>query len=156
MNITSSAFTNGEIIPARFTCQSDNVNPPLSVSDVPAAAAGLALIVDDPDSPNGVFTHWLIWNLPAAAGEIAENYAGWTEGRRGLHDAGAINGVNDFGRVGYGGPCPSVGTHHYHFRLLALDRTTDLAVGADRAAFEAAINGHIIDQAEIVGLYTLA
>jgi len=115
MKVTSSAFQQGANIPSKFTCDGANTNPPLQISDVPAEAKSLVLIVDDPDAPSGLFTHWAVWNISPQATTIAE----------GSTPKGA-QGTNDFGKSGYGGPCPPSGAHRYYFRVFALDRELDL------------------------------
>src|SRR5215467_6043491 len=126
MKITSSAFNEGGNIPSKFTCDGSDTSPPLQIAGVPSGAKSLVLIVDDPDAPGGLFTHWLAWNIDPGTGRLAE---------KGL-PRGAIQGVNDFGRQGYSGPCPPSGTHRYFFRLFVLDQTLDLKAGARRSALE--------------------
>jgi Raf kinase inhibitor-like YbhB/YbcL family protein len=150
MKITSPAFKNNDFIPQKYTCNGENVNPELRIDDVPADAKCLVLIVDDPDAPNGTFTHWTLWDINPTISVIKENgitIAAWKS------DV-AREGKTDFGRSGYSGPCPPVGNvHHYHFRLYALDMGLYLKEGADRASLESAIKGHVIEQSEIIGLY---
>lgn len=143
MNITSTAFDHEGKIPARYTCDGDDVNPPLVVSDVPSAAKTLALIVDDPDSPTGTWLHWSAWNIPAGVREITE----------GALPATAMEGTTTFDETGYGGPCPHQGEHRYFFRLYALDSELDLAPGALREALERAMEGHILAEATLMGRY---
>jgi Raf kinase inhibitor-like YbhB/YbcL family protein len=138
----SPEFKEGAPIPTRYTFQGANINPPLTVSEVPTEAVTLALIVEDPDAPNGTFTHWLIWDIPPRTGAITENFSG------------GIAGTNDFRRPGYCGPCPPSGLHHYHFQLFALDRALNLPAGATRAQLGAAMSGHVISRAEMVGIYS--
>jgi len=142
MKITSSAFQQGGNIPTKFTCDGENMSPPLQITGVPAEAKGLALIADDPDAPGGLFTHWLVWNLPPQTNSVAEGSA----------PKGA-QGTNDFGKSGYGGPCPPSGMHRYYFRVFALDRELDLRSGAKRSQLEAAMKGHVIAQGELMGRY---
>src|SRR4051794_38193732 len=123
--ITCADFANGGTIPDPFTCKGANVNPALHFYGVPPEAKALALIVEDPDAPSGSFTHWVIWNIAPTATSIGEKSV----------PLGAMQGTNDFGRVGYGGPCPPSGTHRYVFRLLALDGPLELRSGAKRAEF---------------------
>jgi Raf kinase inhibitor-like YbhB/YbcL family protein len=120
------------------------VNPALHFEGAPATAKSLLLIVDDPDAPVGLFTHWLVWNIDPKISEIAENSA----------PGGAIQGTNDFPRKGYGGPCPPSGTHRYYFKIFALGQTLDLKPGAKRAEVEAAMRGHVIGQGELMGRYS--
>lgn len=143
MTITSSDFTDGGLIPPTYSCEGGNSNPPLAFAGVPKDAQSLALLVSDPDSPNGTWQHWLIWSIDPVTTEIAA----------GQVPIGAIQGTNDFGRAGYGGPCPAVGVHHYVFHLYALDTKLMPAAGANRKTFDAAISGHIIAEAELIGRF---
>jgi Raf kinase inhibitor-like YbhB/YbcL family protein len=142
MKLTSSAFQQGGNIPAKFTCDGENTNPPLQVMDVPAAAKTIVLIADDPDAPGGLFTHWLVWNIPTQTNSIAEGIA-----------PKGVQGKNDFDKSGYGAPCPPSGTHRYYFRVFALDRELDLRPGATRSQLDAAMKGHVIAQSELIGHY---
>jgi Raf kinase inhibitor-like YbhB/YbcL family protein len=142
MKITSSAFQEGGNIPSKFTCDGSDSSPPLQITGVPSEAKTLVLISDDPDAPGGLFTHWLVWNIPTQTNSIAEGSA-----PKGMH------GTNDFGKSGYKGPCPPPGTHRYSFKIFALDRELDLRPGARRSQVDAAMKGHIIAQGELVGRY---
>jgi Raf kinase inhibitor-like YbhB/YbcL family protein len=142
MKITSSAFQEGANIPSRFTCDGSDTSPPLQIAGVPSEAKSLVLIADDPDAPSGLFTHWLVWNIPPRTNSIAEG--GATKG---------VRGTNDFGKSGYRGPCPPPGTHRYSFKIFALDRELDLRAGAKRSQVDAAMKGHVIAQGELVGRY---
>jgi Raf kinase inhibitor-like YbhB/YbcL family protein len=142
MKITSSAFQEGDNIPSKFTCDGSDSSPPLQITGVPSEAKTLVLIADDPDAPGGLFTHWLVWNIPTQTNSIAEGSA-----PKGMH------GTNDFGKSGYKGPCPPPGTHRYSFKIFALDRELDLRPGARRSQVDAAMKGHIIAQGELVGRY---
>jgi hypothetical protein len=144
MKITSSAFQQGANIPSKFTCDGSDANPALRFEEVPPEAKSLALIVDDPDAPSGLFTHWLAWNVDPKTTEIAENNA----------PSNAVQGKNDFGKSGYGGPCPPSGTHHYFFKVFALDRQLDLPAGSKRAQLDAQMEGHVIAQGELMGRYS--
>ncbi len=144
MNLTSNAFAPNADIPAKYTCDGDNVNPPLTIKEMPAEAKNLALIMDDPDAPMGTWLHWTIWNINPATTEITENFV----------PTGAAEGTTDFGSTGYGGPCPPSGTHRYFFKLYALDTEINLPAGAQLKELEQAIAGHVLDQAELIGLYT--
>ncbi|MCJ7472289.1 MAG: YbhB/YbcL family Raf kinase inhibitor-like protein [Actinobacteria bacterium] len=141
--IGSPAFRENEKIPAKFTCDADNVNPQLDISGVSQEAASLVLIVDDPDAPGGTWVHWTIWNIDPGTTSISENSV----------PSGAVEGVTDFGIPGYGGPCPPSGTHRYFFKLFAMDTTLDLDSSASAADLEAAIQGHVLDSVELIGLY---
>ena len=143
MKITSSAFQQGGNIPSKFTCDGANTNPPLQISDVPPEAKSLVLIVDDPDAPNGLFTHWAVWNISPQTSTIAEGST-----------PKGVQGTNGFGRSGYGGPCPPSGTHRYYFKVFALDRELDLPFGAKRSQLDAAMKGHVIAQGESMGRYS--
>jgi len=142
MKVTSSAFHEGANIPSKFTCDGSDTSPPLQIAGVPSGAKSLVLIVDDPDAPGGLFTHWLAWNIPPQTGSIAE----------GIAPRGA-QGANDFGKSGYRGPCPPLGTHRYSFKIFALDRELELGSGAKRSQVDAAMKGHVIAQGELVGRY---
>lgn len=122
MKITTTAFQEGENIPSKFTCDGADANPPLRFEGVPVEAKSLALIVDDADAPGGLFTHWLVWNIDPKTTTVEENSA----------PANGVQGKNDFGKSGYGGPCPPSGTHRYFFKIFALDRQLDLAAGSKR------------------------
>ncbi len=148
MIITSPSFNDGENIPAKFTCSGDppagDINPELQIQNVPSEASSLALIMDDPDAPSGVFTHWTAWNIDPKTKVIKEESV----------PPGSIEGRTDFNRTGYGGPCPPPGKpHHYRFKLYALDATLNLKSGATVNMLAAEINKHLIAKAELVGLY---
>jgi Raf kinase inhibitor-like YbhB/YbcL family protein len=142
MKITSSAFQEGGNIPSKFTCDGSDTSPPLQITGVPSEAKSLVLIADDPDAPGGLFTHWLIWNIPPQTNSISEGSA-----PKGVH------GTNDFGKPDYKGPCPPPGTHRYSFKIYALDRELDLRGGAKRSQLDAAMKGHVVAQGELVGRY---
>jgi Raf kinase inhibitor-like YbhB/YbcL family protein len=143
MKITSSAFQEGASIPSKFSCDGANTTPPLQIAEVPSGAKSLALIVDDPDAPSGLFTHWTVWNISAQINAIAEGSA-----------PKGVQGTNDFGKSGYGGPCPPSGTHRYYFKIFALDRELDLPFGAKRGQLDEAMKGHIVAQGELMGRYS--
>jgi Raf kinase inhibitor-like YbhB/YbcL family protein len=144
MKITSPAFQDGGKIPAKYTCDGANVNPALHIQGAPAAAKTLVLIVDDPDAPGGLFTHWLAWNIDPKMADIAESSV----------PPNAKQGKSSFGNASYGGPCPPSGTHRYFFRIFALDHAPDLAGGATRDKLNAAMKGHVIAQGELMGRYS--
>lgn len=144
MQITSSTFKHQQAIPARYTCDGPNLSPPLSFIDVPASTKSLALVVDDPDAPAGTWVHWTIWNIPHTTTTITENSV----------PAGAVEGTTSFGQPGYGGPCPPSGTHHYVFKLYALDTVLDVPSATQASGLEQAMVGHIVAHAELVGLYS--
>jgi Raf kinase inhibitor-like YbhB/YbcL family protein len=144
MQVSSPAFANRRLMPDRYSCRGDNVSPQLMIKGVPPGAASLALVVHDPDAPAGDWTHWTLWNVSPKVTGIAEASV----------PAGAVEGVTDFGRPGYGGPCPPSGTHRYFFGLYALDTMLDLQSAASRADLEAAMEGHVLAKAELVGLFS--
>lgn len=149
MKINSPDFSDGANIPTRFTCEGENVPPRLEWSGVPAAAQSLALVVSDPDAPGGTFIHWVLYNLPPQTTELPEGMPA-TERVSG----GGSQGRNDFGRVGYGGPCPPPGKpHRYIFTLYALDMAPDLPPGLNAARLNSLMRGHILEQASLTGLY---
>jgi len=141
--LESSAFQNAQAIPSRHSCEGDDVSPPLRWTNVPDGARSLALVVDDPDAPGGVFIHWVAWGLDPSAEGLGEGEAAPSEGG------------NDFGATGYRGPCPPPGhgRHRYVFRLYALDAELELGSGAGKAELEQAIEGHVLTTAELVGTY---
>jgi len=136
-----SVFKNNEKIPVKYTCKAGNISPPFAILDVPKNTYSLVLIIDDPDAPSGLFTHWLVFNIPPIE-EIKENSIPGKQGR------------NDFQKIGYKGPCPPSGIHHYHFRLFALDSMLNLPEGSSRQEIEKEMSGHIIKNAELIGLFT--
>jgi Raf kinase inhibitor-like YbhB/YbcL family protein len=141
--LESSAFEHAQPIPNRYTCDGDDVSPALGWANVPEEARSLALLVDDPDAPRGVFTHWVAWGLDPGTGGLGEGEAAPGEGR------------NDFGTAGYRGPCPPPGhgPHRYVFRLYALDRNLELDPGARKPELEQAIEAHVLTTAELIGTY---
>jgi len=143
MKIESPSFRSNEMIPPNYTCDGANVNPPLMISGAPEDAKSLVLIVDDPDAPSKTWVHWTIWNIDPDTKEILEN---------GIPQ-GAVEGMTDFGIPGYGGPCPPSGIHHYFFKLYALDITLDLSSSASAVNIQEAMQGHILDSAELIGIY---
>ena len=142
IKITSSAFQEGGNIPSKFTCDVSDTSPPLRIAGIPSNAKTLVLIADDPDAPGGLFTHWLVWNIPPQTILIAEGSA-----------PKGVQGANDFGKSGYRGPCPPPGTHRYSFKIFALDRELELRSGAKRSEVDAAMKGHVIAQGELIGRY---
>ncbi|MFB6308117.1 MAG: YbhB/YbcL family Raf kinase inhibitor-like protein [Haloarculaceae archaeon] len=147
VTLTSPAFADGEPIPEKYGYTEDNVNPPLRIDEVPDSAASLLLIVDDPDArePAGkVWDHWLVWNIPADIGEVPE---GWSPDD-------AVEGQNDYGENGYGGPNPPDREHTYRFLLYALDTTLDLHHGAGKEEAYDAAEGHVVGKARLEGTYT--
>jgi Raf kinase inhibitor-like YbhB/YbcL family protein len=141
--LTSGAFENGQDISRRHSCEGEDLSPPLRWTDVPGGTRSLALIVDDPDAPGGTFTHWLAWAIEPGSGELAEG------------ESAPIEGQNDFGTVGYRGPCPPPGhgPHRYFWRLHAIDVELELEAGAGKPDLERAISGHVLGVAELIGRY---
>jgi hypothetical protein len=143
IQITSSAFNEGETIPAKYTCDGANVSPPLAWSGVPGGTKSLAVIADDLDAPVGTWVHWVLYDLPAGQNSLVE----------GVQSAG-LQGINDFRKTGYGGPCPPRGKpHRYFFKLYALDTLANLKPGASKADLEKAMLGHILAQGQLMGRY---
>ncbi len=140
MKLASPVFAHQAMIPRKYTCQGEDINPPLTISNIPEDTISLALINEDPDAPMGTWNHWLIWNIKPT-GEIRENSAPGTQGK------------NSWGRNDYGGPCPPSGTHRYFFKLYALDTELDLPAGATKEELEKSMVGHILEQAESIGVY---
>lgn len=143
MILKSPDFKHNEKIPVRFTGDGQDLNPCLEIGKVPENAKSLALIMDDPDAPIGIFTHWLIWNIVPQIKRIPENNI----------PENAVQGLNDFGKIGYGGPSPPSGSHRYFFKIFALDTKLNLQKGASKQELEKAMQGHIIDKAELIGMY---
>ena len=145
----SAAFTAGAAIPRTYTCDGQDISPPLQWNDPPTNTKSFALICDDPDAPSGTWVHWVIYNLPAGVRSLPESIS---------HDAAlpdqSRQGKNSWGRLGYGGPCPPRGTHRYFFKLYALDKALDLTVGASKEQLLKAMHGHIVAQAELMGTYS--
>jgi Raf kinase inhibitor-like YbhB/YbcL family protein len=145
--LKSAAFSPAGDIPKRFTCDGPDVSPALSWGETPAGTQSISLIMDDPDAPAGTWVHWVLYELPASTRELPENLPKDRE----LNNGGR-QGQNDFGRIGYGGPCPPRGRpHRYFFKLYALDAKTNLGAGATKADLERAMKGHILAQAELMG-----
>lgn len=141
MTLTSPDFDNQGSIPIKFTCQDENVNPHLIISNTPENAESLVLIVDDPDAPGGTWTHWLMWDInPLVTNIPSESSSG-------------VQGINDFGKNKYNGPCPPFGVHHYSFRIYALNIILDLPVDTNSQKLQSAMKNHILDQAELIGVY---
>ena len=141
LTITSPAFQHNSDIPLQYTCDGENVNPPLTIEGIPQGTESLVLIVEDPDAPGGTWIHWVVWNI-APETTIAENSVPGTEG------------MNDFKKHAYGGPCPPSGTHRYFFIVYALDTTLDLESTATKKDVENAIKDHILAEGELIGLYS--
>ena len=149
IKITSAVFEEGGMIPAKFTCDEEDVSPPLAWDSVPEGTKTLALICDDPDAPMGTWVHWVLFNLPGDFNELPEDIPPEKE----LENS-AKQGTNDFGKIGYGGPCPPGGTHRYYFKLYALDAALDLEAGARKAELLEAMEGHILGEGQLMGKYS--
>ncbi len=149
--LTSGAFQAGGSIPPRFTCEGADVSPALSWSGAPAGTTAYALVVDDPDAPGGTWVHWVLFNLPGTLSALPEGVEKAAVPKR---LGGALQGRNDFRRIGYGGPCPPPGrAHRYVFRLYALDAALPLKAGADRRSVDAAMRGHVLAETTLTGTY---
>ncbi len=150
LQITSSVFENGGVIPGPYTCDGDDVSPPLSWSELPAGTQSLALIFDDVDAPAGIWVHWMLFNIPTAAGSLPEA----VPAEETVAEVG-VQGSNSWQRLGYGGPCPPQGSEHrYYFRLYALDITLNLKANAIRTDVEKAMSGHILAEGQLMGRYS--
>lgn len=155
MNITSPNFENSRFIPSTFSCDGQNINPALSIAEVPKSAKSLALIVNDPDAPSGSFVHWVMWNIYPDTKTIpldAKVVASLNITSPANHIVGQ-EGINGTGRVGYTGPCPPSGAHHYIFKLYALDTMLKLDSATTKPMLEQAMASHILAEAELIGLY---
>lgn len=142
MKIKSSAFKHKEMIPSKYTCDGEDINPPLEIKEVPENAKSLVLIVDDPDAPMGTWIHWTVWNIDPKTNKIEEDSV----------PKGAEEGMTNFGNTGYGGPCPP-GKHRYFFKLYALNTKLDLNSSAKIKHLENAMEEHVIERAKLVGIY---
>jgi len=141
LKITSSAFKHNNSIPKKYTCDGSNINPSLTIENIPKDAKSLVLLMDDPDAPMGTFVHWVVWNIPIS-GKINEN------------SVPGIEGLNSAGKHSYVGPCPPLGTHRYFFKLYALDTKLDIEKNSKKEDVENAMRGHVIESGEIIGLYS--
>ena len=141
MKFSSPEFERDGHIPKKFTCQGDDISPALIIEDIPDEAKTFALIVEDPDAPMGTWVHWVVYNIPATMSQIKED------------SIPGIQVMNNFGRVEYGGPCPPSGTHRYFFKVYALDAELRLKENSRKKDLEKAMEGHILDKAELIGLY---
>ena len=148
MNLVCTAFAEGEFIPPKYTCDGANVSPPLSWTGVPAGTRSLALICDDPDAPGGDFVHWVIFNLLPGSAGLDEGLP-----RRSTGPGGAVQGMTDFGRPGYGGPCPPRGTHRYYFRLFALDALLEGGAESTKEDLLYRMEGRILAKSTLLGYY---
>ena len=149
MQLTSTAFTEAQPIPSKYTCDGENISPPLSWNGVPTGTKSLALIVDDPDAPAGIWVHWVVYDLPATASELPEGLP-----KSQYVPGGAKQGLNDFKHLGYGGPCPPAGkAHRYYLKLYALDRVLELKPGSTKQEVERAMEKHTLAHGQLMGTY---
>jgi Raf kinase inhibitor-like YbhB/YbcL family protein len=147
--LITSVFDAGQSIPVKYTCHGEDLSPPLKFFHLPNGVKSLALVVDDPDAPNGTFDHWIVWNIPANLTQISEGAPEFK-----TIEPHPSQGVNSYKQNGYRGPCPPPGKpHHYHFKLYALDTTLNIEEGSTKQALEQVMKGHIIDQTELVGVF---
>lgn len=150
--LTSSVFENGGTVPRRYTCEGDDISPPLEWAGMPEGTKSLALIMDDPDvpdptAPKRVWVHWVLFNLPAESSGLAEGVGGADL------PAGTLEGLNDWKKLGYGGPCPPIGKHRYFFKLYALDRMLEDVDQPTKRTLEKAMMGHVLGETKLVGVY---
>lgn len=149
LELESAAFKNGEFIPVKYTCKGEDVSPPLEWKGVPENAKSIAIILDDPDAPMGTWVHWVLYEIPANKRKLPEGLK-----KDKVLDDGSKQGMTDFGRVGYGGPCPPPGpAHRYFFRIYAIDGKLDLKPGLRKNAFLDAVKDHVIEEAELMGKF---
>jgi Raf kinase inhibitor-like YbhB/YbcL family protein len=148
IKLASTAFKEGQPIPPTYTCDGVNVSPPLEWSGVPKTAKTLSVICDDPDASPDTWVHWVLYNLPSDNIGMVESMPATEK-----LSAGGFQGTNDFGKIGYGGPCPPSGTHHYYFKIFALDGELPLRAGATKAELLKAMEGHILLQGQLMGTY---
>lgn len=148
IRITSAAFEPGGMIPNKYTCDGQDISPPLSWGDLPDSTASIALVCDDPDAPMGTWVHWVLFDLPPDTQRLPE-YIPAVENL----ENGSRHGINDWGKLGYGGPCPPGGTHRYYFKIYALDKLINIPVGNTKAQLLKAMEGHILAEGELMGRY---
>lgn len=149
IKLTSSAFEEEAMIPAKYTCDGKDISPPLVWQGVPNEAETLALIVDDPDAPGKTWVHWVAYNIPADVTELPENYPPLEKAENGM-----MQGKNDFKKIGYGGPCPPSGTHRYYFKLYALSETLNLEPGATKQELLNAMEGKVVAETSLMGKFS--
>jgi len=149
ITITSTAFSEGSMIPQNYACDGEDISPPLAWSGVPDGTKSLALICDDPDAPMGTWVHWVLFNIPAHIMELPANIS-----PEKIIQNGAKHGINDFRKFGYGGPCPPGGTHRYYFKLYALDTEINVEAGINKAQLLQAMEGHILAEGQLMGRYS--
>lgn len=144
MTITSSAFKHKSKIPSKYTCDGENINPPLELSGIPKEAKSLVLIVGDPDAPSKTWVHWVVYNIDSSTTKIEENSV----------PSGSVEGITDFGSKGYEGPCPHSGTHRYFLKLYALDKILEAPSGLTKQQVLEIMRDHVLEEAELIGLYS--
>jgi Raf kinase inhibitor-like YbhB/YbcL family protein len=149
ISVSSSAFEEGGMIPSKYTCDGKDISPPLKWEGVPEGTKSIALISDDPDAPMGTWVHWVMWNVPPDAQGLPENVPPDSP----LPD-GSRQGITDFGRPGYGGPCPPSGTHRYYFKVYALDTVLELPTSARKGDLLKAVEGHVLAEGQLMGRYS--
>lgn len=149
IQIASPAFKNGRFIPKTYTCEGDNISPPFVISQVPQDAKSLALIAEDPDAPMGTWIHWVIFNIPPNSLQLDASIPNTK-----VLSNGTKQGLNDFRKIGYGGPCPPEGTHRYFFKIFALNKVLQLEAGAIKSDLIKAMHGHILSESETMGLFS--
>ncbi|MFO7848947.1 MAG: YbhB/YbcL family Raf kinase inhibitor-like protein [Spirochaetia bacterium] len=148
MILQTTAFANGEPIPREYSCDGENVSPPLRWSDIPEGVRSFALIMDDPDAPGGTFVHWVYFDIPHTVHELPRGIVPTEKPAQ-----GGTQGSNSFGKIGYGGPCPPGGEHRYYFKLYALDSELNLKAGSSKKDLLQAMDGHIVEETQIMGTY---
>jgi len=148
IKLTSSAFKDGAMIPARYTCDGKDISPPLNWSEFPEGTKSFALICDDPDAPIGTWVHWVVYNIPDNVTALPENVPPHKSVMGNI-----LQGITDFRRIGYGGPCPPRGTHRYYFKIYALDTMLNLPAGATKRELLRAMEGHILVEGQLMGRY---
>jgi Raf kinase inhibitor-like YbhB/YbcL family protein len=151
LKLTSPSYSGGSFIPEKHTCDGKDISPPLEWSDVPAGTRSFAIIFEDPDASAKTWVHWVLYNIPADQRKLEENISSLK-----TLPTGAKHGINDFNKISYNGPCPPGGTHRYVMKLYALDKALDLDPGAGKTELLQAMDGHILDQAELVAKYKRA
>ena len=148
INVKSTAFEEGGMIPKPYTCDGTDISPPLAWTGIPEATKSIALICDDPDAPRGTWVHWVLFNLPPDTKNLPENIPP----QKRLEN-GAIHGINDFRKIGYGGPSPPSGTHRYYFKVYALDTEIDLKPGITKKKLLKTMKGHVLAEGQLMGKY---
>jgi Raf kinase inhibitor-like YbhB/YbcL family protein len=142
LTVKSAVFEANKEIPQKYSCNGDGTNPPITIEGTPKETKSLVLVMDDPDAPSGTFDHWVVWNIPPSMNKIAED------------TAPGIEGLNGMRQHGYTGPCPPSGTHHYFFKVYALDTELDLGKNSVKRDVEKAMQGHILARGQLIGLFS--